>query len=171
MSTMASFDFSKAYRNELRPVCAFLRRLGVRDFEDVAHDTFVVAFTRVQEFDVDRPLRPWLLGIAVRVWRGRQNSASSRREVGGWSPDVADERSLPDESMVAAQRRALLARALQSLDEDQRLAFVWHDIEERPVAELAETLSVPANTIYSRLRLARRKVQASFSDLLAEEKV
>jgi RNA polymerase sigma-70 factor (ECF subfamily) len=162
-------DLSQAYLTELAPVCAFLRRLGVRDVEDLAHDTFVVAFQRRHEFQAGRELRPWLLGIAAMLSRGRAQRAAARREVGGEAPDVADEHALPDESMAAAQRRALLNRALDSLDADQRLAFVWHDIEERPVAELAEQLQVPSNTIYSRLRLARQKVNAAFANILARE--
>jgi RNA polymerase sigma-70 factor (ECF subfamily) len=169
MGGVSGPDLSKAYLTELAPVCAFLRRLGVRDVEDVAHDTFVVAFSRRDEFQVGRALRPWLLGIAAKLSRGRQRRAAAKREVGAPMPELADERQLPDESLAAAERRALLGRALDMLDEDQRLAFVWHDIEERPVAELAEQLDVPSNTIYSRLRLARHKVNAAFAQALAKE--
>jgi RNA polymerase sigma-70 factor (ECF subfamily) len=46
-----------------------LQRLGVppADLEDVAHDVFVVVYRRWADFDRDRPVRPWLFGIAFRT--------------------------------------------------------------------------------------------------------
>ncbi|MBK7863391.1 MAG: sigma-70 family RNA polymerase sigma factor [Archangiaceae bacterium] len=159
----------QAYAAELGPVCSLLRRLGVRDVEDVAHDTLVVAWQRRADFQAGRELRPWLMGIAVMLSRGRSGRAAASREVLEPPPDVADPSDGPDEAMKQAQRRRLLARALEGLDEDQRTAFVWHDLEERPVAELAAALEVPSNTIYSRLRLARQKVNAAFATHLSQE--
>jgi RNA polymerase sigma-70 factor (ECF subfamily) len=40
---------------------------------------------------------------------------------------------------------------------DRRAVFVLHDIHEVPVPEVAETLGVPLNTAYSRLRIAREE--------------
>ncbi|MBX7115753.1 MAG: sigma-70 family RNA polymerase sigma factor [Myxococcaceae bacterium] len=156
-------DIWQAYEAELGPVCAFLRRCGARDAADLAHDTFMVAFQRRATFEKGRPLRPWLFGIALGLWRNQQTKASSVRETDAPLPEVADLSPSLDESLEQRRRREALARVLERLDTDQRVAFVWHDIEERPVAELAENLGVPTNTIYSRLRIARQKVNAAFA--------
>src|SRR3954468_20954716 len=47
-----------------------LRMMGHRhDAEDVMQETFVRALRGLRGFDADRPLRPWLLGIAANRCR------------------------------------------------------------------------------------------------------
>ncbi len=57
-----------------------LRMLNHRqDAEDVAQETFVRALRSIHRVDPDRPVRPWLLGIAANRCRtalGRANSLS-----------------------------------------------------------------------------------------------
>ena len=48
---------------------AFLRRLGARDADDIAQETFVFAWEHIARFDSTRPFRPWLFGIAWRKFR------------------------------------------------------------------------------------------------------
>ena len=38
---------------------------------------------------------------------------------------------------------------------EQRAVFVLYEVDEIPMKEIAESLGIPANTAYSRLRLAR----------------
>ena len=46
--------------------CLCARMMGHRqDAEDVAQDVFLRAFRAIGGFDRERPLRPWLLGIAA----------------------------------------------------------------------------------------------------------
>jgi RNA polymerase sigma-70 factor (ECF subfamily) len=70
--------------------------------------------------------------------------------------DVADDESLgPESSFADRQARGLVLEAMEALDLDRRAVFVMHDIDGRPVPEIALALDVPLNTVYSRLRLAR----------------
>jgi len=57
--------------------------------------------------------------------------------------------------------RAVLAWILEQLDDEKRIVFVLHDVEERPMKEIVELLDCPLQTGYSRLRAAREHVQAS----------
>ena len=45
------------------------------DAEDVAQEVFVRAYLNLDQFDMSRPLRPWLLGIAANLARNRRRSA------------------------------------------------------------------------------------------------
>ncbi len=56
-------------------------------------------------------------------------------------------------------------KALEALDWDKRVVFVACELEEREVAEVAESLGIPRNTAASRLRLARRKFTATIRRL------
>jgi RNA polymerase sigma-70 factor (ECF subfamily) len=62
-----------------------------------------------------------------------------------------------DQVVHAADSRSLL-RALDALGEEQRATFIMADLEGMTVPEIAAVLNVNLNTVYSRLRAARREV-------------
>jgi len=66
-SVDAPQDAGTIFQQEFRYVWNSLRRLGVhqRDLEDVVHEVFVRVHDQLPLFDVTRPLRPWLFGIAL----------------------------------------------------------------------------------------------------------
>jgi RNA polymerase sigma-70 factor (ECF subfamily) len=61
-------------------------------------------------------------------------------------------------------------KALDGLDLDRRAVFVMHELDEIPVPEVANTLAIPLNTAYSRLRLARVDVAAAIQRFRAKER-
>jgi len=148
-----------------------LRRLGVpeRDVEDVAHDMFVIVHQRLADFDATRPVRPWLFGIAFRVASDRRRKASVQRE----SLDVQLlEPSVPAEAergLVENERRAFVRRALECVELDRRAVLVLHEIDGVPIPRVAESLGIPLNTAYSRLRLAREEFRAAVKRLSLRE--
>ena len=70
---------------------------------------------------------------------------------------MPDDGPLPDDELAAEQDRRLVLAALDGIDPQRRAVFVMYDLEEFTVAEIAETLTIPANTVYSRLRVAREE--------------
>ncbi len=140
-----------------------LRRLGVheRDLEDKAHDVFLVVHRRLDDFEAARAIKPWLTGIAYRVASDYRRRARHRREVVKDSPTAASPARSPEEETGASEARALVHRALQGLPLDQRVVFVMHDLEGIGVPTIASELDVSHNTLYSRLRLARKKFTAA----------
>ena len=155
--------FAAAYDAEFEAVWLYLRRLGVpeADVEDAVHDVFVVAHRRYGTYDPSRPLRPWLLGIAFRIaaqWRRRHRLEVTVAEP---EPERPDDARSPDEVVAARQASRRLQAALAQLDMDQRAVVVMHDLNGIPVPEIATSLDVPLNTVYSRLRLGRAKITAA----------
>ena len=61
--------------------------------------------------------------------------------------------------------RDLLWRVLGSLTDDRREVVVLHDLEGYTGAEIGELLGIPANTVFSRLRLAREDMRATLTRL------
>jgi RNA polymerase sigma-70 factor, ECF subfamily len=152
--------FRTVYQCEAPYVWRTLRRLGVRgrDLEDLTHDTFMAAYRRFDEFDTTRAVRPWLFGFAFRIAADYRKRASHRYEdVADELSDMVDERPLPDEAFATRQARSLVARALDAMDLERRAVLVMHDLDGHSVPEIAGALSIPLNTAYSRLRLAREQ--------------
>lgn len=156
---MLNENFQAVYQAEFAYVWGTLRRLGVptSDLKDVAHDVFVVAYRRFGEYDAARPVRPWLFGIAFRVVGHLRRDAKTRpTDLGLVSDDLVSPGPSPEDDLHASRDRALVAQALEHLDLDKRAVFVMHELDGCPVPEIARELSIPLNTAYSRLRLARQ---------------
>lgn len=163
----ASYDKEKLFRDiyntEFGYVWNALRRFGVweRDLEDAAHDLFIVVHRKLDTYDRDRPIKPWLLGIAFRVASDFRRRAQHRNEVVK-DDVVAVAADIPADALIAErERRELVWRALEALDTDRRAVFVLHEIEGYAIPAIAEMIDVPLNTCYSRLRVARERFAAA----------
>lgn len=169
--TPARPNFPTLYRSEFAYVWKTVRRLGVtpREIEDLVHDVFVVVYRHLGDYDPERPLRPWLFGIAMRRVADHRRALRNVREVVGPAADPADAAPPPDERAAGAEARALLDRMLAGLDLDQRAVFVMHELDEVPIPEVASVLGIPLNTAYSRLRLARAAIAAAVRRFRAGE--
>jgi RNA polymerase sigma-70 factor (ECF subfamily) len=152
-------SFEELYERECTYVWATLRRLGVResDIEDVAHDLFLAVYRRLSELDPTRPVRPWLFGFCYRFASDHRKRAHIRREVAVESLEHSAHPGTSD----AIEARALVLRALDTLDLDRRAVIVAHDIDGWTIPEVAASLGIPLNTAYSRLRLARADFEAA----------
>ena len=62
------------------------------------------------------------------------------------------------------QQLALLARAVDQLSDDQRVAFVLCDVEEIAGTEAARVLGIPPGTLWRRLHDARQLLQAALKE-------
>lgn len=155
------------YDHESEYVFRTLARLGVtpRDLSDAVHDVFVVVHRRIAEYDTTRPVRAWLFGIARRV------AAAHRRKAGRETvmAEPMSPASVQPRVDAQLQARDLLWRALSSLDDDKREAFVLHDLEGYTAPEVAEILEVPVNTVYSRVRVARQRL-SEFMEAVRSER-
>lgn len=162
--------FATAYREHLGWLLQTVRRLGVTsaEIEDVAHDVFSTAWRRLDTYSAERPMRPWLFGIAFRIVSNRKATRAGSETLEAGFDNHRGSAHRPDELMEGELTRHNVLRALDALPIDQRALFVGHDIEETPITDLARELEVPLNTAYSRLRLARQRFQSTFATLQEE---
>jgi RNA polymerase sigma-70 factor, ECF subfamily len=169
-SPPAQHAFALAYQEHLGWMLNTVRRLGVQapDAEDVAHDVFSTAWRRLDTWVPERPMRPWLFGIAFRVVSNRKSTRSGTEVLSETLDELKGTLDRPDEVLEGEATRRHVLAALKALPIDQRAVFVGHDIERTPITELAEALEIPLNTAYSRLRLARQRFQSIFSGLQNE---
>jgi len=164
--------FRAIYEAQFNYVWESLRRLGVRpaDLEDVAHDVFVTVHRKLGDYDAERPLRPWLFGIAFRVASDHRRSARFKREVFDSKEEPRDPSPTAEERVSQGQARRLVMAALETINLDQRAVFILHELDGQSVPEIAAALGAPLNTVYSRLRLARKAFAAAVSQLQRGER-
>lgn len=150
--------FARVYQQELSYVWKVLTRLGLhpKEREDLAHDIFATAFRQWHQYDPARPVRPWLFGIAYRRVLDHKRKHQNHREETVAEISATDTSRSADEQVARSQGLDAALKALLSLEIERRAIFILHEIEETPMPEVAESLGIPLNTAYTRLRLARR---------------
>ena len=160
--------FRAMYEAHVDFVWRNLRRLGVcdGDVDDKTQEVFVIAHRRFAEFeDRGHGPRAWLFQIVLRV-------ASDARRHKRRHPEDPDSGKLleresiePPQAEALARREALLRldRALATIDVARRAVLVLHEVEEMTAPEIAQSLGIPLNTVYSRLRVARAELETALS--------
>jgi RNA polymerase sigma-70 factor (ECF subfamily) len=158
----------EAFQRELDYVFRTLRRLGTAasEIEDLAQEVFLALRRCWIDYDPDRPLRPYLFGIAYRIVCAHHRKRN--REVAFGIIEVGDSGPGPDDALATKQARALVLAALERIPLPRRAVLMMHDLDDVPVAEVATALSIPRFTVYSRLRKARRELEAAVRRLRRE---
>lgn len=141
------------------------RRLGGSLAEDVAAETFLIAFDRRTQYDVSRhDARPWLYGIASNLIarHGRTEVRQYRALTRSRTDAVVDGHADMVAGRLDAQAvRGPLARALAKLaaaERDVLLLVAWAGLS---CQEAATALDIPAGTARSRLHRARKAMRAA----------
>lgn len=150
-------DVDAMYRAHVRFVWRVAATLGVPDHEreDFTHDVFLVAHRRAEDRRDDVAITTWLFGIAkfVRLNRRRGQARHDRK----LHLVEAPSEPTPPDGVVARNEAVLLVRKfLATLDESRRVAFELVEVEGMRAAEVAELCNANVNTIYTRLRSARK---------------
>jgi len=127
--------------------------------DDVTQEVFIVIDRKLPEFEGRSSVRTWVAGIVRRVVadfvrkRGNQPAGDEpldREPAGGGATSSSLERKAALE---------LLDTLLARMTEEQREVFVLHEIEELSGVEIAELTHTNENTVWTRLRAARRIFQ------------
>jgi RNA polymerase sigma-70 factor (ECF subfamily) len=155
-----------AFEERLGFVRGAFRSFGVAadDVDDLVQDFFIVLRSVWHQYDPERDLRPYLFGIAFRIAAAHQRKR--KREVPAGLLRSTEDVPAPDELVQLRERYALLSAILGRVPAPRRAVLVRHELEGAPMAEVAAELSIPLFTTYSRLRKARRELEAAARYLL-----
>jgi RNA polymerase sigma factor (sigma-70 family) len=144
-----------------------LRRLGPESADDLAAETFLIAFRKRRRYDPDeRNARPWLYGIATRqVGQHRRDEVRRLRlrlAVGADRDDTCHADRVAAVVTAQAVRPTLLAAlvGLAAPERDVLLLVAWEDLSYE---ETASALDIPVGTVRSRLHRARQRIRAALN--------
>lgn len=124
--------------------------------EDAVQDVLLTAYRRLDRFEHRSTIRTWLFGIAYRValnYRRHQRRKGRFDELSDELPALA---AGPEEQVADARTLRFVEEFLDTLDDERLAVFVLCEIEQIGAPEVATALNAKLNTVYSRLRLARR---------------
>jgi RNA polymerase sigma factor (sigma-70 family) len=167
--------FLECVRAYQRPVYSLALRLSGQSFdaEDLAAETFLRAYRALRTYDRarlhDLQLRPWLMTIALNVWRNLLRTDARRAEELPLEL-AADTPSETDEAQRVAERsdqRRQLSQLVSVLPEPQRVAVVMRYICDLPVAEVAQVLGCSEGTAKSHISRGLQRIRAAVAQPLA----
>ena len=146
-------DLIERFQSEVFGLC--VRLLSHRhDAEDVTQETFLRVFRSLHRWDSGRPLRPWVLGIAVnrcRTWMGRR---AKRPELADYLHETAARDDTDDSVELVVEIR----RALADMRPDYQSVFVLFHEQGRSYEEIAAAHGRPVGTIKTWLHRTRLEV-------------
>jgi RNA polymerase sigma-70 factor, ECF subfamily len=156
-------DAESLYRQHMHQVARWAERLAgpTMDVEDIVHEVFVIAYTRISSFRGDSSLSTWLFGITDKVVRYRRRKERWRRWLSGSADETAGNLASPSPDPLRMTERkqaaACVYRVLDRLSERDRQIIILCELEELDADEVAVLLGInPAN---ARLRLHRARAR------------
>jgi RNA polymerase sigma-70 factor (ECF subfamily) len=148
------------------------RRLGPDIADDLAAETFLIAFRQRERFDRrSGVVRAWLYGIATNlIRRHRRDEVRAWRAVAKLPPPTA---STEYEDRIAAQVTAQgasreLATALAKVSAKDREVLLLVALGQLTYDEVAAALGIAYGTVCSRLSRARRILRESLGPIAGE---
>lgn len=161
-------SFDAAFEAEFASLHRYLaRRLGASAADDLAAETFAVAFRSWDRLDRARPVRPWLYGIAANLvrhhWRKERRMLRAYART-GVDPVLADDDSAVERIDAEARHREL-ADALAQLRPDEREILLLHAWADLADSEIAAALGLPVGTVKSRLSRTRERLRNQLGDV------
>ena len=152
----------EAYDLHHEAVRAFAARLTGDDqvAEDLVQEAFVALPKAIRRFRGESSLRSFITGVVINHARHHVRSASRRRAALN-KLSLEPQRDSRSPEVDVEQRRlvAALARAMDALSLDQRVAFVVCDVEGHAAGEASLLTGAPEATMRTRLFHARRKLR------------
>jgi RNA polymerase sigma-70 factor (ECF subfamily) len=171
-------DFGAFYDEYVNFVWAAARRLGILDgaLDDVVQEVFLVAHRKLSAELPSTVLRSWMYSIVIRVVRSHRRTAMRKdvRYRSASTPLDPDDLPAPNSrtpfaSIEHADSVRLLHAALSELADEKREVFVLAELEELTEAEIAAVLGENANTVHSRLRVARKDFNRAVARLRSRD--
>jgi RNA polymerase sigma-70 factor (ECF subfamily) len=148
-----------------------VRRLGVpeAEAEDVTQEVFLVAARRLDAYQDQGCPRAWLVAIARQLAR-HSFRAQLRRDRKARELPTLELSNDPQRALECSEAAAFVNAFLAELDADQALVFALAELEDMSVPEIAASLSVNLNTVYGRLRLARKRFETKVQRMARRER-
>ncbi|WP_076419270.1 sigma-70 family RNA polymerase sigma factor [Colwellia sp. UCD-KL20] len=142
-----------------------------QDVDDLAQETFILAFKKLSELQHTKALQSWLCGIALNLVRNhyRKFNPTAEGDEGVLNNLITDELEKSIELEKESISISALKACLSQLSEDLKQMLVMHYQENHSVKVLTQTYQLKHSTITMRLHRTRKVLQKCIMDKLSRE--
>jgi RNA polymerase sigma-70 factor, ECF subfamily len=132
--------------------------------EDIVQSAFLKAAGKIDQFDAQRPFRPWFLRMVVndciKAARRQQRDLSLDNPSSDLLAWLTDPNPGPEQQVETRELRQSVWDALQQLPPEQRAVIVQRHFLEMDEAEMVRESQQPPSTVKWRLHVARERLKA-----------
>jgi RNA polymerase sigma-70 factor, ECF subfamily len=144
--------------------------------EDVVQETFVRVVQNAADFKHEARFTTWVYTITRNLCIDHLRKRALRKhpsldEQKGQDGDgptlgeqTADPRASVEREATGTELKERIARAVDTLPDEQREVFLMRELLNLPFKEIAEITKVPENTVKSRMRYALERLQEALSE-------
>jgi RNA polymerase sigma factor (sigma-70 family) len=133
------------------------------DADDVAQESFIAAFQKLDTLRAPQRFAPWLVSIVRNTalcWRRRQRRESPLKE------HLVAEQAVEQSPMEQAEMRRMLQQTLATLPPEPREILFLHYYAGKSLREIADLQSISRDAAAKRLQRAREALGTEFLKLV-----
>lgn len=166
-------DIVTQFQNGVYHVCYRMLR-NAEESEDVAQETFIRAYTKLDTFDQKRKFSTWIYRIATNLCidylRKKKPDYSLDATVPGTEgldmySQLASSDDSPDDEVVTLETNDTVLDAIDQLSETYRSVIILRYLKELPLKEISEILDIPLGTVKTRVHRGREQLRKQLNDL------
>lgn len=152
------------------------------DAEDLAQEVFIEIFQSLSGFRSESKLSTWIYRIAVNKslnFVRKQKRGNFMQSIenffagksnGKNSLDIEDESTTnPERAVISRENKIMLKNAINSLPENQRIAFILSKYQDLSYKEISEVMSVSLPSVESLLFRAKANLQKHLTNELKKK--
>jgi RNA polymerase sigma-70 factor (ECF subfamily) len=145
--------------------------------EDVVQEAFVRVVQNAADFKHEARFTTWVYTITRNLCIDQMRKRALRRHAslddsrgsddeGGptLGEQTADSRASVEREATGSELKLRIAKAVDTLPDEQREVFLLREVAGLPFKEIAEVTGIPENTVKSRMRYALERLQEALAD-------
>jgi len=151
-----------AIMDEHGEYCLRVAYLYVKDWaiaEEIVQDVFFAYYRQQERFEQRSSLKTYLVKITVHKSHDHLRSWKNKRHMLLEKLHIGVSKRTPEKELVEKDDRRILTTALFELQIAYREVLILYYYQELKIREIAEILASTENTVKTRLRRARQKLQ------------
>ena len=124
--------------------------------EELIQETFLRIFNQKHSYTPEFAVSTWIYTIALNLARSELRKRKLRRYLSlDFLKEESDVEIAGRSGSMGESLSPILQKAIDSLPEDYKTAFILCDVQRLPYQQIAEILRVPVGTVKSRINRAR----------------
>lgn len=151
-----------------------------QDAEDVAQEVFIQIYKSAENYRYQAKLTSWIYRIAVNrslnFLRSQKRIRCFKRITDFFNEDTINEPNIsspvspdqPDISFNEMEQRHIIQRAIDSLPDDQKVAFTLYQFEGLSYLEITEIMQRSLSSVTSIIHRAKLNLQKKLVNILKE---
>ncbi|MEO6903033.1 MAG: RNA polymerase sigma factor [Bacteroidia bacterium] len=150
------------------------------EIEDVMQDTYVKAYTKLYQFNLESTFSTWFIRIGINESLARLKEKGKFYHLNEQSPnfkantilEIPDHKQLnPQDKMMQNEAKRLLESAIDHLEAKYKAVYVMKELEEMSLKEISVTLDLSVANVKVRLHRSKEMLKEKLLEVTHDKNV